>query len=224
MGIRFYCPNGHKMNVKEFQAGKTGICPVCEVKMQIPLESTRPSSRQEQSPSPTSILQNATIAQQPPGTVSPTPSKKSDSSAALVFAASPESPEAAPVLPESDPLAVSANVVWYVRPFGGGQFGPATTDVFRDWLAEGRLSPDSLVWREGWSEWKEAKEVFGQLSFGQTIPGIESIEPEPIASLVHGHAPKSHVPSKKMQLMAFGVLALTVLILTATFLVIWMKQ
>ena len=47
MGIRFYCPNGHKLNVKTFQAGQKGICPVCGVKMQIPLESTRPSSRQQ---------------------------------------------------------------------------------------------------------------------------------------------------------------------------------
>jgi len=34
MGIRFFCPNGHKLNVKDFQAGQTGICPFCGVKMQ----------------------------------------------------------------------------------------------------------------------------------------------------------------------------------------------
>ncbi len=45
MGIRFYCPNGHKLNVKEFQAGRKGICPFCGVKMRIPLESTRPSTK-----------------------------------------------------------------------------------------------------------------------------------------------------------------------------------
>ena len=42
MGIRFYCPNGHKLNVKEFQAGQKGICPVCGAKMQIPLEKHPP--------------------------------------------------------------------------------------------------------------------------------------------------------------------------------------
>ena len=47
MGIRFYCPNGHKLNVKQFQAGRTGICPRCGVTMPIPLESTRRSSRRE---------------------------------------------------------------------------------------------------------------------------------------------------------------------------------
>jgi hypothetical protein len=46
MGIRFYCPNGHKLNVKAFQAGRQGICPYCGVSVQIPLESVRPSSKE----------------------------------------------------------------------------------------------------------------------------------------------------------------------------------
>ncbi len=39
MGIRFYCPNGHKLNVKAFLAGKRGICPDCDVKFIVPAES-----------------------------------------------------------------------------------------------------------------------------------------------------------------------------------------
>ena len=45
MGIRFYCPNGHKLNVKEFQAGRRGICPFCGARTQIPTQSTRPSGK-----------------------------------------------------------------------------------------------------------------------------------------------------------------------------------
>ncbi len=45
MGIRFYCPNGHKLHVKSFLAGKKGICPYCGAITKIPLQSTRPSSR-----------------------------------------------------------------------------------------------------------------------------------------------------------------------------------
>ena len=41
MGIRFYCPNGHKLNVKAFLAGRRGICPHCGAKVQIPTQSTR---------------------------------------------------------------------------------------------------------------------------------------------------------------------------------------
>ena len=47
MGIRFYCPNGHKLNVKSFQAGRRGICPFCGAKIIIPAQSTRKSSRGE---------------------------------------------------------------------------------------------------------------------------------------------------------------------------------
>ena len=39
MGIRFYCPNGHKLNVKSFLAGKRGICPHCGIKFEIPQQS-----------------------------------------------------------------------------------------------------------------------------------------------------------------------------------------
>jgi hypothetical protein len=46
MGIRFYCPNGHKLHVKSFLAGKRGICPHCGVPVDIPYTSTRPSSKE----------------------------------------------------------------------------------------------------------------------------------------------------------------------------------
>jgi hypothetical protein len=39
MGIRFTCPNGHKLNVKEHLAGKRGVCPNCGAKFLIPATS-----------------------------------------------------------------------------------------------------------------------------------------------------------------------------------------
>ncbi len=39
MGIKFNCPNGHKLNVKSFLAGRRGICPECDARFRIPLES-----------------------------------------------------------------------------------------------------------------------------------------------------------------------------------------
>src|SRR6187402_765894 len=39
MGIKFHCPNGHKLNVKAFLAGKKGVCPKCGTKFRIPAES-----------------------------------------------------------------------------------------------------------------------------------------------------------------------------------------
>src|SRR5882757_10659327 len=42
MGIRFNCPNGHKLNVKEFLAGKRGVCPQCGAKFIIPTQAEVP--------------------------------------------------------------------------------------------------------------------------------------------------------------------------------------
>lgn len=36
MGIRFTCPNGHKLNVKDHLAGKRAVCPNCGAKVTIP--------------------------------------------------------------------------------------------------------------------------------------------------------------------------------------------
>ena len=36
MAIRVVCPNGHALNVKENLAGKTGLCPKCKARVQVP--------------------------------------------------------------------------------------------------------------------------------------------------------------------------------------------
>lgn len=55
-----------------------------------------------------------------------------------------------------DPISQAPHAMWYVRPPSGGQFGPASADVLRRWIAEGRVTDDSLVWREGWANWLSA--------------------------------------------------------------------
>ncbi len=37
MGIRFECPNGHRLHVKAFLAGKRGICPECDARFIVPM-------------------------------------------------------------------------------------------------------------------------------------------------------------------------------------------
>jgi len=66
----------------------------------------------------------------------------------------------------ADPLAESPQAVWYVRPRSGGQYGPASADVLRSWIGEGRVAGDSLVWREGWPQWQLASEVLPQCRIG----------------------------------------------------------
>lgn len=37
MSIRFICPNGHELNVKDKYAGLTGLCPKCQVRVLVPV-------------------------------------------------------------------------------------------------------------------------------------------------------------------------------------------
>ena len=74
-------------------------------------------------------------------------------------------PPAAPAQPAgTDVLSEAPNAVWYVRPPSGGQYGPARGDVMKKWIAEGRVSADSLIWREGWPDWQLAAPLFPSLS------------------------------------------------------------
>jgi len=220
MGIRFYCPNGHKLHVKAFQAGMRGICPYCGAKVLIPLHSTRPSSK-ELKARRAGELQRRMANQAQAGLSPETQQPGADSPPIETLGTTAEAPEALGMvgtpmgvanlpqtggsesqvgipsgagpfeeLPasfeevrssddfltgrvqtgfvrederiEGDPLA-EPNVVWYVRPPAGGQYGPAAPEVVRTWLTEGRITPDSFVWREGWRDWKEAKDVFPEM-------------------------------------------------------------
>ena len=95
----------------------------------------------------------------------------------------------------------------------------------RAWLAEGRVSTDTLVWREGWRDWQLAADVFPQLSAAPTptMPDFEAILAEPISAPVHAHPPKPHVPPERTQLITLGGLVVTVLVLFVIFLVFWLK-
>jgi hypothetical protein len=207
MGIRFYCPQGHKLNVKEFQAGRRGICPFCGEKILIPTESSRPSSKAERQARRAGVevaaVTLASHAAAPPTGPAVTvgefpeaaPREESPAAAPANLDANNAPPAVqsystpAPALNAGaanlapDPLADAAEVVWYVRPPTGGQFGPATPEIIRGWLAEGRISTDTLVWREGWRDWLEAGGVFPQLNLPFTNPLAALNIPAPVSSI-----------------------------------------
>jgi hypothetical protein len=165
MGIKFHCPNGHKLNVKAFLAGKRGVCPKCGTKVRIPLESEAglDSDVEEHDASESSKSNGsgaaAAVAHRP---------------AAPAVSAVPVTTAAARSTSAHDPIEENPTAIWYVRPPTGGQYGPARGDIMRRWLSEGRVSSDSLVWREGWTDWQTA---------GKTFPALESgAAPQPTAA------------------------------------------
>ena len=81
-----------------------------------------------------------------------------------------------------DPIDEAPQSIWYVRPPSGGQYGPARGDIMRKWLGEGRVSPDSLVWREGWQDWRIAAEAFPSLGAAVTPPMPAPVTPATYAA------------------------------------------
>lgn len=53
-----------------------------------------------------------------------------------------------------------ADRLWYVMSPSGRSHGPACTQVMTAWFAEGRITGDTLVRRDGCSTWRMAKQVF----------------------------------------------------------------
>lgn len=162
MGIKFLCPNGHKLNVKSFLSGKRAICPKCGARVVVPSadaadSSTESAAALSDSAGESIELQTSTLVPSPAAV-----------RAAATGAAAPQS--AAATAPH-DVLGEDPAAHWYVRPATGGQFGPATSEIMRGWLTEGRVGGNALVWRTGWPDWRGASEIFPELAGAQAVHG-----------------------------------------------------
>lgn len=247
MGIKFRCPNGHKLNVKSFLAGKKGICPHCGTRMRIPADAENGVAEQDDSDDEDSVVEsvggaavavasapvkviaeNSTIEPVLVKAISAAPSIKpipvstptitpvkvaasapAASSPAIKPAAAtpviskPAVPEPIPAKPPApttvDAIAEAPSAEWLVIPPSGGQYGPASGEIMRKWLAEGRVSADSYVWRTGWSDWKTAAAVFPQLN-----PAPVVAEPARLVTGIQSSKPSAAVRGLKTKKKSLG--------------------
>jgi len=183
MGIRFFCEHcDRKLNIKSFLAGKKGICPHCSGKIIIPLESQIPSKGGEKDAEDDAVvtfLENnakggattefADLGGDPKEAVA-TPIATVLTKAKPIADALPSGGMPAETPAANDPFDEDPDAVWYVRPPTGGQYGPADGEVMRKWVSEGRVSADSLVWRDGWPDWRNANEEIPALGGKPTPP------------------------------------------------------
>lgn len=176
MGIKFLCPNGHKLNVKSFLSGKKAICPKCGARVIVPESDSALDTAGD-----SSALAQGSWAGTPSGIGGI--SNGSATSTALAAVA---------VDVSADPIAEAPEAVWYVRPASGGQFGPASGEIMRAWINEGRVGASSLVWRAGWADWRPAAATFPQLG-GLSPPHVAmpAAPVPPSAALPLGHVVES---------------------------------
>jgi hypothetical protein len=124
-----------------------------------------------------------------------------------------------------DPISEAPDMIWYVRPTAGGQFGPASGEVMRTWLTEGRVAADSLVWREGWRDWQTAGDVFPKLLANQIMNLFETAAAPSVSTpSTTVHRTKPHSSSDNAQFVMIGVLCLAAAVLFAVFLYVLFVQ
>lgn len=207
MGIRFACPAcGHVLNIKSELAGKRGICPKCQARVAIPWESTVTKPAHGSSPSGLKLGASATPCPSPaltpakgveearpaaaPALVTPAAAVPASATPLPAAAVHPIPAPVSPIPATSiaDPIAEAPHLLWYVAPPGtNSQYGPASGDMFRSWIAEGRVATDSLVWRQDWSTWQRAGDVLPQLGSSALVVSLVAAEgPHPRAPLIAG--------------------------------------
>jgi hypothetical protein len=195
MGIKFYCPNGHKMHVKGFLAGKKGLCPKCGVRVEIPTQSDQHAPPQLDQPSRVNSGNDSSPGTPPAKTVvrpnrDPIFGIPADEPALEDLSAETVGEEGSPAVslappaaveqtepdadssagmmeieieappPAADPIQVPVAGAWYVHLPSGKQLGPVGGDTVREWLDQARIGVDTLIWREGWSEWRTVRAAF----------------------------------------------------------------
>jgi len=172
MGVRFACHAcGKRLNIKTELAGRRGVCPNCSVRFRIPTQD-RPTSI----PLPASP-KTAALANQTADRKQKEPSVSSSSTSAS-FRPETARPQVAHATAErsmsasrspTDPQPATADLlgdetsIWYVRPASGGQYGPANGPTMAQWIQEGRVGSQTLVWRDGWPEWRLASDALASL-------------------------------------------------------------
>jgi hypothetical protein len=192
MGIRFSCHLcNHPLHVKDYQASKRGKCPKCQGSFRVPPKDADFSLAIDES---ANSIQPANLGKP----LAPSDSKIVAPTAKPKAAAEPKpqvqprtknppasipkpAPEANghPSMPPS--LLPLIDSRWYVRPPSGGQYGPATTQMLMDWIAEKRVTADALLWREGLDSWLSARELVPESFGGSSALGIDDPPPPAVA-------------------------------------------
>ncbi|MDR2643730.1 MAG: DUF4339 domain-containing protein [Planctomycetaceae bacterium] len=153
MGIRFFCPNGHKLHVKSHLAGLKGYCPECGVELVVPLASTRKSSKEGGEPI------NNTDAK----TQSQNKSNQNQNPHPDIISMFGDSANESAVISQN-PILQDQSIDWYIyNAENGNQQGPLKGQAVQKLIQLRQIKPQFFVWREGLKDWVLASSIFPEL-------------------------------------------------------------
>jgi len=149
------------------------------------------------------------------------PGATSDSSGSISIVLEPN-PSANGQASIDKPLPVAfANATdakWFVRPPSGGQFGPAPASLLASWVAESRVTADSLLCQEGTSEWQMASTLLPELfAADQTAIGsLVAAQSSAASAIIDPAVVRSDAIQKKRMKKRRQQLTLVVLLATVS--------
>jgi len=163
MGIVAFCPNGHRINVKDSFAGRKGLCPTCGAKFRIPAAGSAIET-------PGAALPTARLLDVDPAVAATLPRVLPFDDAPAPIAVEPEpvpAPAPAPAEPPAPALhpvlAERPDLQWCIAFPGGEPTEPLPAESMQAWLDSGQAEGNEVVWRSDWPEWRPAKDVFADV-------------------------------------------------------------
>lgn len=178
MGIVCHCPNGHRVKVKDQQAGKRGLCPTCGAQFRIPQLSHTPDAIQPELPLAQLLPLDPDVVATLPRAVPVGTARAADTRVVTQPQVDPQphepteqhvEPMAAEVEPVGEPAAVlelhaaiasRPDLSWRIAYPGGAASEPVDAATMQEWLAGGQAEGTELVWRADWAAWLPVQEVF----------------------------------------------------------------
>lgn len=155
MGIVAFCPNGHRVKVKDALAGRKGVCPDCHSRFRIPLESCQiPTAR-------LLSLDANWAATLPRAVILPVDHAFSKGARAPDRHATARHGANRPHQPALHPaIAEKPDAEWRVAIPGGEPSASLTASDMQAWLAAGQATGGEVVWRSEWPDWVSIRLVF----------------------------------------------------------------
>lgn len=171
MGIVAFCPNGHRINVKDSFAGRKGLCPTCGAKFRISAAGAGATPADDGLPVARLLDVAADVVATLPRVL---PFETTATTAAPVAAeatripAAPPEPVFAPAAPWQAPpqpplhpaLAERPDLQWCIAFPGGDPTEPLPVESMQAWLESGQAQGSEVVWRSDWPEWRPVRDVF----------------------------------------------------------------
>jgi hypothetical protein len=154
MPIEVFCESCQKkLRVPDTAAGKRIKCPKCQGVISVPAGDA------------------AAVGGAATAPAIPTPSRLANKSSGSINVPKLNTP--APTPKSSIKLPSKAVVEqWYVQTEDGQQYGPVTRQELDQWYAEGRVTTDTQLLRDGGEQWQWASDLYPDLAPQQPAGGV----------------------------------------------------